>query len=82
MLTTITAERYRKWLQTVVDGNQNMLRVWSGGIYEPDVFYDTCDGKKGLVGLGLLNSNHLQHRARHSRVARLLRLCMWRLSRT
>ncbi|KAI0637996.1 glycoside hydrolase family 2 protein [Trametes polyzona] len=42
-LTTLTPERYRKWLQLLVDGNQNMIRVWGGGIYEADVFYDICD---------------------------------------
>ncbi|THV08604.1 glycoside hydrolase family 2 protein [Dendrothele bispora CBS 962.96] len=42
-LTTITAERYKAWLQLLIDGNQNMIRVWGGGIYEADVFYDTCD---------------------------------------
>ncbi|KAI0263626.1 beta-mannosidase [Gloeopeniophorella convolvens] len=42
-LTTITPERYRAWLQLLIDGNQNMVRVWGGGIYEPDVFYETCD---------------------------------------
>jgi hypothetical protein len=42
-LTNITAERYRAWLQLLVDGNQNMIRIWAGGIYEDDVFYDTCD---------------------------------------
>lgn len=42
-LTTLTPERYRAWLQLLVDGNQNMIRVWGGGIYEYDVFYDICD---------------------------------------
>ncbi|GAB7345318.1 hypothetical protein MBLNU457_3673t1 [Dothideomycetes sp. NU457] len=39
----ISADRYRKWLQMMVDGYQVMIRVWGGGIWEEDVFYDTCD---------------------------------------
>ncbi|MEZ4726234.1 MAG: hypothetical protein R3E79_03760 [Caldilineaceae bacterium] len=39
----ITPERYRAWLQLAADGNMVMLRIWGGGIYEEDVFYDTCD---------------------------------------
>ncbi|KIM26256.1 glycoside hydrolase family 2 protein [Serendipita vermifera MAFF 305830] len=42
-LTNISPDRYRAWLQLLVDGNQNMIRVWGGGIYEHDVFYDICD---------------------------------------
>ncbi|CAE6426065.1 unnamed protein product [Rhizoctonia solani] len=42
-LTSITPERYRAWLQLLKDGNQNMVRIWGGGVYEPDCFYDTCD---------------------------------------
>lgn len=44
-LTTITPERYRSWLQLMKDGNQNMVRLWGGGVYEPDIFYEICDGK-------------------------------------
>ncbi|EMD40849.1 glycoside hydrolase family 2 protein [Gelatoporia subvermispora B] len=42
-LTRMTPERYRSWLQLLVEGNQNMIRVWGGGVYEDDAFYDICD---------------------------------------
>jgi beta-mannosidase len=44
----ITNTHYEKLLSDVVDSNMNMLRVWGGGIYESDVFYDLCD-KKGIL---------------------------------
>ncbi len=39
----VTPEKYRKLLELALDGNMNMLRVWGGGYYEPDVFFDLCD---------------------------------------
>ena len=39
----MTEERYRELLQACKDANVNMIRVWGGGIYEPDIFYDLCD---------------------------------------
>lgn len=48
-LTEVTPQRYRDWLELIVQGNQNMVRVWGGGIYESDVFYDICDGALQLL---------------------------------
>jgi beta-mannosidase len=39
----VTAEKYRSLLQSAADANMNMLRVWGGGIYEDDRFYDLSD---------------------------------------
>ena len=41
--TAMTRERYRDLLQSVKDANMTMLRVWGGGAYEHDDFYDLCD---------------------------------------
>lgn len=43
ILNRISDEQYRKRLTQARDGNMNMIRVWGGGIYEADVFYDLCD---------------------------------------
>ena len=38
-----TPELTRKLLQAAVDVNMNMIRIWGGGYYEQDWFYDLCD---------------------------------------
>lgn len=39
----ISKERYHDWIKLVADGNQAMLRIWGGGIYEEEHLYDACD---------------------------------------
>lgn len=42
-LPRVTIEQYRRTILDAVNVNMNMLRVWGGGIYEKDVFYQMCD---------------------------------------
>jgi len=39
---------YDRIISDAVKSNMNMLRVWGGGIYENDLFYDLCD-RKGIM---------------------------------
>ncbi|HEY5455148.1 MAG TPA: hypothetical protein VIJ96_06750 [Acidothermaceae bacterium] len=39
----MTRERYAERLTQARDANVNLVRVWGGGIYESEEFYDVCD---------------------------------------
>jgi beta-mannosidase len=39
----VKKELYGKLIREAKEANINMLRVWGGGIYEDDIFYDLCD---------------------------------------
>jgi beta-mannosidase len=47
-LPRISDETYLRLLAMARDAHMNMIRVWGGGIYERDVFYDLCD-RLGLM---------------------------------
>lgn len=48
ILSAITPERTEKLIKSALDANFNCLRVWGGGYYPEEEFYDLCD-KYGLV---------------------------------
>lgn len=45
----ITPERLRHRIDQALGANMNMLRVWGGGTYESDTFYETCDERGVMV---------------------------------
>ncbi len=42
-LPRVSPERYRALLESTIEMNANTIRVWGGGVYEPEVFYQLCD---------------------------------------
>jgi len=43
LVGSVSEARYRDLLSTARDGQMTMLRIWGGGIYEHDTFYNLCD---------------------------------------
>ncbi|MEJ5352551.1 MAG: sugar-binding domain-containing protein [Melioribacteraceae bacterium] len=42
-LTRVTEDKYHQLLLYARDAKMNFVRVWGGGIYENDLFYEICD---------------------------------------
>ena len=47
-LPRATDSVYQSIVKNAKDANMNMLRVWGGGVYADDAFYDACD-KNGIL---------------------------------
>lgn len=52
----LTRDVYEKIISRALEANINALRVWGGGIYESDDFYDLCDEKGIMVWQDFINA--------------------------
>lgn len=49
MVGSVPPDRHHALVRTARDGGMNMLRIWGGGIYEQDAFYEACDTEGVLI---------------------------------
>lgn len=49
MLPSVTPERYRRLFEAIRDANMNVIRIWGGGVYEDDLFYELADENGILI---------------------------------
>ncbi len=42
-LPNVDEDKYEEFIEMCVESNYNMIRVWGGGVYETEKFYELCD---------------------------------------
>lgn len=90
VLDSANKARYRYLLRSAKEAGFNMIRVWGGGIYEHDYFYDLCDSLGLMVWQDfifagtpypdspeMLASIHEEARQQVSRLARHPCIVLW-----
>jgi beta-mannosidase len=84
-------QRYETLIDRAIEANFNMLRIWGGGLYESDDFYEICDARGILVwqefifacgrypGTDAAFLEDIRHEARHQirRLASRPSLVVW-----
>ena len=48
-ITRMNRDRYQRRMEDLVESNSNMVRIWGGGYYESDDFYDMADENGVMV---------------------------------
>jgi beta-mannosidase len=59
LFSRTSREKTRDLLQSAADAHMNMIRVWGGGFYEADWFYDLCDELGLMVWQDFMYSCHI-----------------------
>ncbi|MBM7568529.1 beta-mannosidase [Paenibacillus sacheonensis] len=49
IIARVSDEKYTALVDEAAEANFNMLRIWGGGIYERDIFYEACDARGILI---------------------------------
>ena len=57
-LPRVKENKYKKLVSLMKEGNMNMVRVWGGGIYEDDLFYNFCDEMGIMIWQDFMSACH------------------------